>query len=395
MAIRIPYSAPEATLRVLHLDHSAEPGGAELALVRLARANTTWRSIVATPRTTGASIFSGLADYLQIGPPQMPGASGAGPIKMATFVWQASMASLALSRSDEFQRADVIHANTARSAVYGTLANMRRRKPMVVHVRDLVTKEGMGSLGAQLMHRLVIPRASGVIASSSACLDTVRGSLSDSATAAVIPSPAGIAERGALRVRRRVREVGMVARLADWKGQELLIRAFASVFRGEPVQLRLAGSALFADRDYESHLRRVAAEVIPEQVTFEGHVTDISNFLDEIDIAVQSSIRPEPLGQNVLQYLARGKPLVASGEGGPTEWIADGENGLLFEPRSQHDLAMKLRQLADDYSLRARLAAAAPATPGLLTDAESRIAHFKMFVCSAEQAKTAQGKRRA
>ena len=90
--------------------------------------------------------------------------------------------------------------------------------------------------------------------------------------------------------------------------------------------------------------------------------------IDSLDVCVQCSLRPEPLGQNVLQYLAAGKPTIVSGEGGPSEWVRDGENGLVFEPRDVEALASAIRALVDDLPLRRRLAAAAAATPALLSD---------------------------
>jgi len=83
---------------------------------------------------------------------------------------------------------------------------------------------------------------------------------------------------------------------------------------------------------------------------------------------VQYSLRSEPFGQNVLQYLARGRVVVAAREGGPTEWIRDGVNGLLVAPRDPAALGRVLRALVEDPTRRDALAAGALATPGLPAD---------------------------
>ena len=80
-------------------------------------------------------------------------------------------------------------------------------------------------------------------------------------------------------------------------------------------------------------------------------MTDVPRLLDTWDVAVQFSTRPEPLGQNVLQYLAAGCAVVVADEGGPAEWIEDGVNGLRVTPRDVGALAEALRALdADDRS---------------------------------------------
>jgi glycosyltransferase involved in cell wall biosynthesis len=57
----------------------------------------------------------------------------------------------------------------------------------------------------------------------------------------------------------------------------------------------------------------------------------------------------------VLEYMALGKPIVASGIAGMSRMIADGETGLLYRPGDAKDLAAKLRLLCRDPALRRRL----------------------------------------
>ena len=57
----------------------------------------------------------------------------------------------------------------------------------------------------------------------------------------------------------------------------------------------------------------------------------------------------------VLEYMALGKPIVASGIAGMSQMIADGQNGLLYKPGDAKDLAAKLRLVCRDAVLRRRL----------------------------------------
>lgn len=57
----------------------------------------------------------------------------------------------------------------------------------------------------------------------------------------------------------------------------------------------------------------------------------------------------------VLEYMALGKPIVASGIAGMRQMIDDGQSGLLYKPGDAKDLAAKLRLVCGDAALRRRL----------------------------------------
>jgi glycosyltransferase involved in cell wall biosynthesis len=61
----------------------------------------------------------------------------------------------------------------------------------------------------------------------------------------------------------------------------------------------------------------------------------------------------------VLESISQGCPTIASKVGGIPEIIRDGENGLLFEPRSPNVLAEAILKLVRDQTLAARLGAQA------------------------------------
>jgi glycosyltransferase involved in cell wall biosynthesis len=171
----------------------------------------------------------------------------------------------------------------------------------------------------------------------------------------------------------------MVARIDPWKGQELLVRAFAKASPAGEERLVLFGGAAFGHDEFPVELERLAEELgVADRLQLAGHVSDVPGAIDSLDICVQCSLRPEPLGQNVLQYLAAGKPTVVAAEGGPAEWVEDGVNGLTFTPRDVDSLAAALDRLITQRALRVRLARLATLTPELLTDHEvgNRIAAF-------------------
>lgn len=383
-------------LRVLHIDHSTARSGAEYALFRMLDRSPPWDATLLVPRAPGPGaedVFEPLAErgisVRHTGPAQRSGASRGGPL--LGFAARAAGQTAVIRASREFRAADVVHANTSRSALYAAAACRGTRARLVVHLRDLVDAESLGRAGLRLFTSVALRRADGVIANSQATLDSAQPYLPVGVPAEVIPSAAGLVARAAdsqpaglqpvgSQPAGAVRRVGMVARLDPWKGQELLVTAFAAVFAGTGVRLVLAGGAPFGNEMFEVELRRLAQRLgAGEQVDFLGHVDDVAGLIPTFDICVQASTRPEPLGQNVLQYLAAGRPTIAADQGGPAEWIDSGRNGLLFPIGDAEQLAQALRTLSENESLRTSLGAAAARTPGLATDDEVTARHHDFF----------------
>ncbi|WP_342352643.1 glycosyltransferase [Labedella gwakjiensis] len=366
--------------RVLHLGHTTEIGGAEMALARLLESSTRgWNAhllIPRKPRSNGA--FSELASPIisRVGPAQAPGATSSGRSigALLRFALSGVTQAVLIRTNSSFRTADVLHANTSRSAIYAALAALSCRTPLVIHLRDMVSRESLGALGYELFTRLVLRRADGVIANSGATLDSALPHLRASTHSEVIPSPAGITTvahsiEAARRAARPVDVIGMVARVDEWKGHEVLLRAFSAAFAGSHVRLKLAGGTPFANADYQRKLLTLCEDLgVTDQVEWLGHVTDVPTFIASLDVCVQSSIRPEPLGQNVLQYLAAGKPTVAVDAGGPAEWIENETTGILTDMGDVDALADALTRLADDQELRVALATNAPTTVADATD---------------------------
>lgn len=357
-------------MRVAFVNHSVEPGGAELALKRVLSVGVPWHSTLLLPRNLEATlgVFDGVAPDVAVefvGPVQAPGASRVrGPLAALRFAIGVLRQSIALRRSAGFREADVVHANSTRAGLYTALAATFSRKRVVLHLRDVVSPEALGTVGFHAFSRVALPRASAVVANSQWTLDSAIPYLDRECVRVVLPSPSGLPEpRPLVDVPRHVSRIGMVARIVAWKGQRLLLRAFADAFRGTSVMLVIVGGADFGEDQEREDLEALAVELgIERQVDFLGHVSDVWPVISTLDICVQASLRPEPMGQNVLQYLWAGKPIVATGVGGPAEWIEHERNGLLFQLGSLEGLSACLKRLSTDKALLGRLARGAAST---------------------------------
>jgi phosphatidylinositol alpha-mannosyltransferase len=92
-------------------------------------------------------------------------------------------------------------------------------------------------------------------------------------------------------------------------------------------------------------------------VIFTGYVSDELKwrYLASADIFCSPAIGGESLGIVLLEAMAAGVPIVASGIEGYATVIRDGADGLLTAPRNSTDLAMAIRQLLTHEALRTRL----------------------------------------
>lgn len=368
---------------VLHLEHTGSPGGAELALARMLRADPAWNPRMLVP-PGAAGFFRGQVPSVKIaevGTGQPAGVSGGGANAAARAAGRLLAQAAAVRRHPWFRAAGVVDANTARAAAFGALAVRGSRMPFVVHLRDLIDETALGGFGFRTMARLVLPRADGVVANSRTTLDSAVPYLRAGARTAVIPSASGLVV-GRTRPPRSggPLRLGMLARIDPWKGQRALLEAFATALGTGDAVLEFAGAPLFGHEDFLASLRSRAAELgVADRVRFLGQVDDIDALLDGWDIAVQYSTRPEPMGQNVLQYLAAGCAVIVADEGGPAEWVDDDVNGRRVPPRDIDALAAALRALADDERLRRRLGADAARTPTLRDDDAVAAAHADFY----------------
>ncbi|HEX2017210.1 MAG TPA: glycosyltransferase [Solirubrobacteraceae bacterium] len=126
-----------------------------------------------------------------------------------------------------------------------------------------------------------------------------------------------------------------VGRLDPAKGFATLVSAFEHVTAAVPqARLLIAGDG--PGRDGLKTL--VDNHGLSGTVTLLGHRDDVPDLLAAADLAVSSSVsEASPLA--VMEYMASGLPIVATGVGGVPELIESGKHGVLVEPSDPRALA--------------------------------------------------------
>jgi len=152
--------------------------------------------------------------------------------------------------------------------------------------------------------------------------------------------------------------VVMVGNIRHWKGQHVVVEALGGLDVEERKRIRLlfVGDTNAESAPYEARLHEaIRRHGLERTAVFTGRRDDVPDLLEAADIAVHSSVEPEPFGLVVQEAMVHGCATVAADEGGPVEMITK-ESGLTFSPSEPAQLTEALRKLIRDPDLRTRLA---------------------------------------
>jgi glycosyltransferase involved in cell wall biosynthesis len=141
----------------------------------------------------------------------------------------------------------------------------------------------------------------------------------------------------------------------DWKikGLDFLLRAFTHLC-DLPVRLLVVGSD--DPRLYQAQLINSVAH---DRVRFEVPRTDVLSFYSAADAYVGPSLE-EAFGLPIVEAMACGLPVIASIHAGASEFIRDGETGLLLSnPRDPSEIASLVQRLFANAPLRMKMGLAA------------------------------------
>jgi glycosyltransferase involved in cell wall biosynthesis len=168
------------------------------------------------------------------------------------------------------------------------------------------------------------------------------------------PGPGAGMLRKELKLDPSVPIVMTTGQLTSIKGHDLLLRAMTHL-PGSPVL------TLTSRGPEEEKLRSIARVLgIEHRVRFLGFRErwEIPLLLEDADVVVQPSLE-EGLPISVLEFMAKGKAILATRISGIPEAIEDEHDGLLVPPGRVDVLCNGLERLLGDPALRARLGQAA------------------------------------
>lgn len=279
------------------------------------------------------------------------------------------------------ERVQVMHCGNIRPVGYAVWwAHKRLRIPYVVYVNggDLlrIRAKARNSAFKRRTARLVLGDAAGIVATSEWVAQLAREVMKE--VGIDVPPPVAALDlgtdparfhpdrdTGALRQRWGVRRAPLVltvARLVPHKGQDMGIRALATL-RDEFPNLRYV---LVGEGHDEARLRNLAADLdVMDRVGFAGAMRD-----DELPEAyatstiylgasrAEESTHIEGFGIAFIEASAAELPIVAGDSGGVRSAVRDGETGIVVDPSDPSAISNAIATLMRDANLRHRMGSA-------------------------------------
>jgi glycosyltransferase involved in cell wall biosynthesis len=353
---------PHRRMRVVYLDHVAKLSGGEIALLRLLpHLDDVEPHVILAEDGPFADrlVQAGISTEVL---PMREGARNLRKDRVTARTLPLGVVASALIYTVRVAirlrrlRPDVVHTNSLKAGIYGSIAARLAGVPAVWHVRDRIAEDYLPRPAVRLVRAMTRRLPSVVIANSHATMATLDPQAAPVLLYSVVPEVLIPPEARAGRAPGDL-VIGMIGRLAPWKGQDLLLQAFADAFPVAGATCVLVGSSMFGEDAYDAQLHALSRELgIEDRVEFRGFRDDVWQELERMDILAHASLTPEPFGQVVLEGMAAGVPVVAADTGGPAEIVQHDINGLLYPMGDRAALAAALRQLGSDPARRLRLA---------------------------------------
>jgi glycosyltransferase involved in cell wall biosynthesis len=351
-------------MKILFLDQSGKPGGAELCLIDIAKPYSN-RALV------GLFADGSFKDLLQKNNiPVEVLATQAIQVSKESSLLQAltSLGQLAplITKVVKIAREyDLIYANTQKALVVGALASLFSRRPLVYHLHDILSKEHFSQTNLRIAINLANRFASLVIANSQASKTAFvqAGGRQNIVEVVYNGFDPKIYQTDEVEIQKLQQNLGLegkfvvghFSRLAPWKGQHILLDALAKC--PPEVTAILVGDALFGEQDYVQKLHQQVAELeLENRVKFLGFRSDIPQLMAACDLVAHTSTSPEPFGRVIVEAMLSGKPVVAAKAGGVMELVEHGLNGFLVTPAAPQELAQIIITCLQETAITATIA---------------------------------------
>lgn len=337
-------AAPESRtlarpLRVVVLDHTAELGGAELALVRLCAAlggDVEVRVVLFADGQLKRRLEA-VAVAVDVVPlarrVATTGRASAGRLSRATLLGALAVVPFTwrLARRLRALRPDVVYTTSLKADLLGIVPTLVARRPLVWHVHDRIAPDYLPGPLVRIVRWAARTFPVAIVANSRATARTL-GVPSAIAYPGFAPEQAAGAAGGWRGAATSGPVVGMVGRVSPTKGQLELVRSLPRILAVHPgARLRIVGEPAFGAEEYAARVRAEAESLgVAGSVEWAGFVADTRAELDALSVCVHAAPVPEPFGQVVVEAMVRGVPVVATRAGGIEE-VLEGPDGLLGE----------------------------------------------------------------
>lgn len=148
--------------------------------------------------------------------------------------------------------------------------------------------------------------------------------------------------------------VGMVAAFEDRKDYYTLVRAAKQLaVKHSQIRFVLVGGGL----NFEEIKNSIPKE-LSRQIIFLGKRTDVESVVNIFDVGVlltNSKIHGEGISNSIIEYMALGKPVIATRGGGTNEVVISQVNGFLVDAENEEQLVNNIELLMKDEKLKIKM----------------------------------------
>jgi glycosyltransferase involved in cell wall biosynthesis len=273
-----------------------------------------------------------------------------------------------LKRLLETERADVLHTHTGLAAnILSRIAGRLAGVPVVshMHMNNHFRPNRLAQAVQQTLDNLTSRLCARIVVVSDDMRERLLRQGVPAGRLELIPNGIELGSSAAPPSRQLLLALGVpedadvaitVGRLCDHKGQRELIEAVARLAAAHSgLRAVVVGDDVEAGGDYLVRLRRLAVQLgVEDRIIFTGYRPDARALVAESDVFVLPSwIEGCPLV--VLEAMAAGTPVIATGVGGLPELVEHEETGLLVPVRDPQALAAAIERVLVEPGLREAL----------------------------------------
>ena len=333
-------------MNILFLDQSGKLGGAELSLLDLAKFYQ--KNALVGLFADGA--FKQRLEQHQI-PVKILTQQSINVSKDSNLIQilrnSFSIIPLIINITKVAQNYDVIYANTQKAFVMGAIASFLSNRPLVYHLRDIISEDHFSATNRWIIINLANQFATLVIANSKATKRSFIEAGGRADLTKVVYNGFEVNHySNSSTERERVRKelglekqliVGHFSRLSPWKGQHILLEALANC--PDNITAIFVGDALFGEQEYVDKLHDKVAELgLEKRVKFLGFQSDVVSFMSACDLITHTSTAPEPFGRVIIEAMLCQRPVIAAAAGGVIELVKHEQTGWLVQPGNVQQL---------------------------------------------------------
>jgi glycosyltransferase involved in cell wall biosynthesis len=270
--------------------------------------------------------------------------------------YEVALACAALARYCDRENLDLLHTNSLKAHVIGTVAGSISGTPTLWHLREVLRSPRIGIAELTLL-RLASRRATAVVAVSRTAATAFGPPCSDT------PMPPAVDIESFTAIQplpndppARLRLVSL-GRFTPEKGHDVVAAAARILHAsGRSVHLTIAGAVVASETECAAALLGSAEPY----VRVIGHQREVRDLMQRAHIVVQGAVREEGFGRTVVEALASGRHVVAPEAAGPAEILSDLDGARTYRAGNAVALAREIAYIHDNWCQLRPLAAAGP-----------------------------------